>query len=76
MYFEATNKVRNPYGKFYAVEIYKKETLLKIISHCINYPLLGEKSESLKKLNQKLSFLVSVVLSCHHEKFHTFFGKI
>ena len=55
MYFEATNKVRNPYGKFYVVEIYKKEVLLKIISHCNNYPLLGEKLESLKKFNQKLS---------------------
>lgn len=55
LYFEATNKVRNPYGKFYAVEIYKKEVLLKIISHCTNYPLFGEKLESLKKFNQKLS---------------------
>ena len=54
LYFEATNKVRNPYGKFYAVEIYKKEVLLKIISHCTNYPLFGEKLESLKKFNQKL----------------------
>ena len=55
LYFEATNKVRNPYGKFYALEIYKKEVLLNIISHCTNYPLLGEKLESLKKFNQKLS---------------------
>jgi Cytochrome C and Quinol oxidase polypeptide I/LAGLIDADG endonuclease len=50
-YFEATNKVRNPYGKFYFLEIYKKEVLLKIITHCTNYPLLGEKLESLKKFN-------------------------
>jgi uncharacterized protein (DUF433 family)/autonomous glycyl radical cofactor GrcA len=55
LHFEATNKVRNPYGKFYAVEIYKKEVLFKIISHCTNYPLLGEKLESLIKFNQKLS---------------------
>ena len=54
LYFEATNKVRNPYGKFYIVEIYKKETLLKIIHHCTNYPLLGEKLESLKKFDKKL----------------------
>ena len=54
LYFETTNKVRNPYGKFYVVEIYKKEILLKITSHCTNYPLLGEKLESLNKLNQKL----------------------
>jgi len=53
-YFEATNKIRFTYGKFYSIEIYKKEVLLKIISHCTNYPLLGEKLESLKKFRQKL----------------------
>lgn len=53
-YFEGTNKIRNPYGKFYFLEIYKKEVLLKIISHCTNYPLLGEKLESLKKFSQKI----------------------
>jgi len=53
-YFEVTNKVRNPHGKFYLLEIYKKEVLLKIITHCTNYPLLGEKSESLTKFSQKL----------------------
>jgi len=54
-YFEVTNKVRNPYGKFYFLEVYKKEVLEKIITHCINYPLLGEKLESLKKFSKKLS---------------------
>lgn len=53
-YFEVTNKIRNPYGKFYFLEVYKKEVLLKIISHCTNYPLLGEKLESLKRLKPKL----------------------
>lgn len=53
LYFEGTNNIRNPYGKFYVIEIYKKEVLLKIIFHCTNYPLLGEKLESLKKFNQK-----------------------
>ena len=53
-YFQVTNKVRNPKGKFYFLEVYKKEVLLKITTHCTNYPLLGEKLESLKKLNQKL----------------------
>ena len=52
-FFLATNKVRNPYGKFYSLEIYKKEVLLKIIAHCTNYPLLGEKLKSLQKFNQK-----------------------
>ena len=53
-YFEVTNKVRNPYGKFYSLEVYKKEVLLKIITHCTNYPLLGEKLESLKKFRIRL----------------------
>lgn len=53
-YFEITNKVRNPYGKFYFLEVYRKEVLLKIITHCTNYPLLGEKLESLKKFSKKL----------------------
>jgi hypothetical protein len=53
-YFEATNNVRNPNGNFFFLEIYKKEVLLKIIVHCTNYPLLGEKLVSLNKFNQKL----------------------
>lgn len=47
-YFEISNKVRNPYGNFYFIEVYKKEVLAKIVAHCTNYPLLGEKLESLK----------------------------
>jgi len=53
-FFEASNKVRNPYGNFYFIEVYKKEVLAKIMTHCTNYPLLGEKLESLKKLKQIL----------------------
>ena len=53
-YFEATNNIRNTNSKFYSIEIYKKEILLKIITHCTNYPLLGEKLESLKKFRLKL----------------------
>jgi hypothetical protein len=53
-YFEVNNKLRNTNGNFYSIEIYKKEVLLKIITHCTNYPLLGEKLESLKKFRQKL----------------------
>lgn len=54
-YFESINKIRNPYRKFYLLEIYKKEIWLNIITHCTNYPLLGEKLESLKKLIKKIS---------------------
>ena len=53
-YFEITNKIQNTNCKFYSIEIYKKEVLLKIITHCTNYPLLGVKLESLKKISQKL----------------------
>jgi len=52
-FFEVTNKVRNPYGKFYYLEVYKKEVLERIITHCFNYPLLGEKLDSLKKFKAK-----------------------
>lgn len=51
--FGSTNAVRNPYGNFYSIEIYKKELLINIINHFTNYPLLGEKSESLQKFSQK-----------------------
>ena len=55
IYFEASNAVRNSYDKFYALEIYKKEVLKRIITHCCNYPLLGEKRISLKKFSQELN---------------------
>lgn len=54
-YFGATNIVRNPYRNFYCLEIYKKETLKRILNHFNNYPLLGEKAEHLQ----------SVMWSCH-----------
>lgn len=47
VFFEIKNIIRNPYDRFYSIEVYKKETLLKIINHCHNYPLLGQKKESL-----------------------------
>nr|YP_009630848.1 hypothetical protein HM01MITGene05 [Hypsizygus marmoreus]QBZ73681.1 hypothetical protein HM01MITGene05 [Hypsizygus marmoreus] len=53
-FVRATNIVRNPYGKFYFIEIYNKETLKQIIDHFNYYPLLGEKAESLKKFNQTI----------------------
>ena len=52
-YFRATNIVRNSSGNFYSLEVYKKEVILRIITHCTNQPLLGEKLESLKKLRKK-----------------------
>ena len=55
IYFNSTNKVRNSYGVFYSIEMYKKETLSNVITHCINYPLLGEKAESLAKFIKKFN---------------------
>lgn len=51
-YFEITNLIKNPFGNFFFIEVYKKEILKKIINHCYFYPLLGEKAESLKNFNQ------------------------
>jgi Cytochrome C and Quinol oxidase polypeptide I/LAGLIDADG endonuclease len=50
-FFEASNKVRKPYKtkEFYSLEVYKKEILEKIINHCLDYSLLGEKAISLNK---------------------------
>ena len=53
-YFKVNNKIRNSYGKFYYIEIYNKQVLLNIITHCTNYPLLGEKIESLNTFSKKL----------------------
>ena len=62
-YFESTIKIIKPYplyscpdsgrakGKLYLLVIYKKEIILNIITHCTNYPLLGEKREALEKFN-------------------------
>jgi LAGLIDADG endonuclease/Cytochrome C and Quinol oxidase polypeptide I len=54
-FFNTTNTVRNSYSNFYLLEIYKKETLKHIFTHFNNYPLLGEKAESLIKFIQQLN---------------------
>ena len=51
-FFDAANKVKTTSLAFYSLEIYKKETLNKIINHFKYYPLLGEKYTSLQKFNQ------------------------
>ena len=52
-YFKISNKIINPYGKFYSIEVYKKIILSNIITHCTNYPLMGAKLESLNKFRHK-----------------------
>ena len=49
LFFNLSVMIKNPYKKFFVLESYKKETLNRIINHCTNYPLLGEKSQSLEK---------------------------
>jgi hypothetical protein len=39
---------------FWFVEIYRKTTLINIINHCIQYPLLGDKILSLNKIRNLL----------------------
>jgi Cytochrome C and Quinol oxidase polypeptide I/LAGLIDADG endonuclease len=48
-HFDIKNKIRKINNKFLFIEIYKKLILIKIINHCINYPLLGEKILSFTK---------------------------
>lgn len=48
----ATNVIRNN-RNFYSIEIYKKEILKKFLDHFNDYPLLGEKAESLLKFKSK-----------------------
>ena len=47
-FFNIGNIVRNPSRNFFFLEVYKKEKLNYIINHFKNYPLLGEKAQSLK----------------------------
>ena len=49
-YFNIINKIRNSHNKFYYIEVYNKKSLSNIITHCINYPLLGEKLKLLEQL--------------------------
>jgi LAGLIDADG endonuclease len=53
-FFESTNKVRTKHSSLYTLEIYKKETIQKILNHFYSYPLLGEKTISLQKFIQTL----------------------
>ena len=53
-HFGASNVIRKPYKNkdFYSLEVYRKEVLQKIIHHCLTYPLLGAKKDSLLKFKQ------------------------
>lgn len=53
-YFALTVMVRNPYRKFFLIESFSKKSLQRIIKHCNDYPLLGEKYLSLDKLIKQI----------------------
>lgn len=54
-FFNALNyKVIIRSNELYEIKIYNKESLRKIIQHCTEYPLQGEKKESLEKFKQLL----------------------
>ena len=48
-HFEIQSKIRNLSDNFWLLETYRKSTLQNIITHCITYPLLGEKKVSFYK---------------------------
>jgi hypothetical protein len=48
-HFDIKNNVRKIKNNFWLIEIYRKSVLIKIITHCIEYPLLGEKLLSFTK---------------------------
>ena len=53
-FFDLSTTIRNPKNNFYLLETYKKKTLVTIINHCIKFPLLGNKSQSLNKFIKTL----------------------
>jgi hypothetical protein len=48
-HFYINNEIRKINDKFWFIEVYRKLILIKIINHCVNYPLLGEKKLSFTK---------------------------
>jgi hypothetical protein len=54
-FFNIKNIIRKPSHNFYFLEVYKKEKLNYIVKHFNNYPLLGEKAQSLKIFIKELN---------------------
>ena len=48
--FNITNQIKKIDDRLWYIEIYRKLTLINIINHCFEYPLLGEKLLSFTKL--------------------------
>ena len=49
-HFNITNKIRKIKDRFWCIEVYRKSILINIINHCIEYPLLGEKTISFSQI--------------------------
>ena len=54
-FFNISVPVRNPSKNFFFLECYKEKTLIKVISHCTKYPLLGDRSQLLLKYTKVFS---------------------
>jgi hypothetical protein len=53
-YFEIKTQLRLIKGDIWSLETYRKTTLLNIINHCNEYPLLGEKNLSYEKFKKEI----------------------
>lgn len=53
-HFLIQSKIHKLKNNIYVLETYRKESLLKIIEHIDNYPLLGEKTISFNKFKNKI----------------------
>lgn len=54
-HFDIKNEIRKINNNFWFIEIYRKIILIKILNHCINYPLLGENLLSFTKFKNLLN---------------------
>jgi hypothetical protein len=51
-YFGIQSRIQNLKQDFWLLETYRKDTLLKLVEHVTNYPLLGEKVSSFNKFKE------------------------
>ena len=53
-YFNIQSKMRNIKEEFWFIETYRKSTLINVINHCNEYPLLGEKLISIERFKKEI----------------------
>ena len=54
-YFNIQSNVRCVKNDLWSLETYRKSSLLNIIKHCENYPLLGQKLLSFNKFKKEIN---------------------